>query len=64
VRINRGETAFKATFANPGTAVTAKDFELNFTIGQARTLEPQEVMQAIEYLKEWLDSNRPVWQGI
>jgi hypothetical protein len=63
-RLNRGATQFQVVSANPGAAVVDHDFEFNFTVGQARKLEPNEIAVALEYIKHTIESHHELWQGL
>jgi hypothetical protein len=62
VRTNRGDDDFKVVSANPGTAVTAKNYEFNFTIGAGA--RPDEAFLALKRIEDYLTSHPELWQGI
>jgi len=63
-RMNRGGGDFDVVAVNPGTAVTDHDFEFNFTVGQTRKLEPNELAMVLEHFKNAIESHHELWQGL
>jgi hypothetical protein len=61
IRTNRGDTDFKVVSANPGAATVDHDYELNLNLGLGARVD--ETFNALDRMKNWLTSNRSLWEG-